>query len=41
MASFQGVEEVPGLYGSFTKVDEKVIQQIWAEQDFNRFGTSY
>jgi len=34
MASFQGVEEIPGLYGSL-RIEEKVIQQIWADQDFN------
>ena len=35
MRDTQIVREVPGLYGSI-KVDEKTIQKIWAEQNFNQ-----
>ena len=35
MPDLQIVREVPGLYGSL-KVDEKIIQKIWAEQNFNQ-----
>ena len=35
MKDDQLVEEVPGLYGML-RVEEKVIQQIWADQDFDR-----
>ena len=34
MDKVQLIEEVPGLYGTF-RVEENVIQKIWAEQDFN------
>ena len=34
MKKVQLFEEVPGLYGTF-RVEENVIQKIWAEQDFN------
>ena len=34
MKKVQLFEELPGLYGTF-RVEENVIQKIWAEQDFN------
>ena len=34
MKRVQLIHEVPGLYGTF-RVEENVIQKIWAEQDFN------
>ena len=37
MPDVQIVKEVPGLYGSL-KVDEKIIQKIWAEQNFNQIN---
>ncbi len=37
MHDLQIVREVPGLYGTL-KVDEKIIQKIWAEQNFNQIG---
>ena len=35
MSDVQVVNEVPGLYGNL-KVDEKTIQKIWADQNFNQ-----
>ena len=37
MPNVQIVKEVPGLYGSL-KVDEKIIQKIWSEQNFNQIN---
>jgi len=37
MPDVQIVKEVPGLYGSL-KVDEKIIQKIWSEQNFNQIN---
>ena len=37
MPDVQIVKEVPGLYGSL-KVDEKIIQKIWAAQNFNQIN---
>ena len=35
MTDIQLVEEVPGLYGAL-RVEEKVVQKIWADQDFDK-----
>ena len=35
MTDNQLVEEVPGLYGAL-RVEEKVVQKIWADQDFDK-----
>lgn len=37
MSPIELVEEIPGLYGSL-KVEEKTIQKIWHEQNFNSVG---
>ena len=34
MIECSNVSEIPGIYGSF-KIDEKLIQKVWAEQNFS------
>ena len=36
MMAQQVVQEIPGIYGS-VRVEEIILQCIWAEQDFCRF----